>query len=233
MAKKLYTCEAKTNGIKDSVANDFLLPTAEMHILIGGPYTTIKGEVHRYGHTALRIRTQTSDFTYDFGRYGETSGLFGEGGEGILRVWNAFNPYISGEIALKRKTTGFVYSIFEHQAKAANSFYETLIKTAKHRTDLEKKRGTALVYQLKADYHALGQNCTTLSIDGAKQAIPNIDSGSDKFIKPDAVLTSSEQFAVSVKGGASRIFLPANLESFLNTKTPNKPIRVETYGSVG
>lgn len=230
MAKKLYTCEAKTNDIKDSIANDFLLPTAEMHILIGGPYTTIKGEVHRYGHTALRIRTQTSDFTYDFGRYGETFGLFGEGGEGILRVWNAFNPYISGEIALKRKTTGFVYSIFEHQAKAANDFYAALMKSAQK---LEKKSTSVRnVYKLLSDYHALGPNCTTLSIDGAKQAIPNIDLRSDQFIKPDEVLTSSEQFAVKVKG-AHRIFLPANLQSFLNTKTPNKPIRVETYGSVG
>jgi hypothetical protein len=223
--------ETTTNAIKNSVVDDKLKPTAEMHILIGGPYTSSGGEIHRYGHTALRIKTIKSDLTYDFGRYGKTSGLFGESGEGILRVWNAFNSYISGEVLLKRKTTSFVYAIFEHQANAANGYYNELIKSAKHRTDLERRGRLALIYQLKTDYHALGPNCTTLSVDGAKYAIPNIDSGSEKFIKPDAVLTSSEQFAVKVKGGASRIFLPANLESFLNTKTPIKPIRVEIYGS--
>lgn len=233
MAKpKQQTFETKTDAVKNSVVDDKLKPTAEMHILIGGPYTRNK-KVHRYGHTALRIKSHSSDLTYDFGRYGETSGLFGESGEGILRVWNVFKPYITGEIALNRKTTSFVYAIFEHQAKSANNYYNTLILAAKHRTDLERKGQPPLVYQLNSDYHALGPNCTTLSIDGAKHAIPSIDSGSKKFINPDAVLTTSEQIAVTASGGASRIFLPANLETFLYTKTPNKPIRIETYGSSG
>jgi hypothetical protein len=226
---ELKKFETTTNAIKNSVVDDKLKPTAEMHILIGGPYTSSDGEIHRYGHTALRIKTIKSDLTYDFGRYGETFGLFGESGEGILRVWSVFNPYISEEVALKRKTTSFVYAIFEHQANTANGYYNELIKTAKK---LEKKSTRIKnVYKLASDYHALGPNCTTLSIDGAKYAIPNIDSGSEKYIKPETVLTSSEQFAVKVKGGASRIFLPANLESFLNTKKPIKPVRVEIYGS--
>lgn len=226
---KPKTLEVTTNEKPKSVIDDKLKPTAEMHILVGGPYTDLSGEEHRYGHAALRIKTSTSDLTYDFGRYGKITGTFGESGEGILRVWSVFQPYINGEVALKRKTTGFVYAIFDHQAALVNEYFNGLMKAGKA---VEGKNTAAKsVYKLATDYHALGPNCTTLSVDGAKQAIPNIDQGSEKYNKPEDVLTFTERMALKAKGGAPRLFLPANLLAFLSAGQPVKSLRVDIYGS--
>lgn len=227
MSNKTFV--TKTVAPKKSVVDDKLKPTAEMHILVGGPYKDLNGEEHRYGHTALRIKTDKSDKIYDFGRYGEVTGMFGESGDGILRVWNSFSQYIRGENALGRRTTGFVYAIFDWQAGQVNKYFDNLIASG---TELKGKHNSfRKVYKLAKSYHALGPNCTTLSIDGAKVAINNIDAGSYKFNKPEEVLTFSERLALSAKGGTSRLFLPANLETFLNTASPVRPLRVDTYGA--
>lgn len=221
------TFEAKTNTKPGSVVEDKLKPTAEMHILVGGPYT-LNGENHRYGHTALRVKIGSSDTTYDFGRYGETRGIFGESGDGILRVWSDFSSYIRTENALMRTTTGFVYAIFDFQAKAVTDYFNGQIAAGK--PDMGKNRASMKVYRLATDYDPLAKNCTTLSMDGAKQAIKNIDVGSEKFIKPEGVLSTSERLALGAKGGADRLFLPANLQIFLTVGSPAKPIRVDHYG---
>ena len=187
----------------------------------------MNGEEHKYGHTALRIKSALSDKTYDFGRYGQTSGMFGERGEGILRVWSNFQSYITGEIAIKRKTTGFVYAIFDYQATATNTYFDELTKSGKK---LAKSTPTKKVYKLTTDYYVPGPNCTTVSIDGARRAIPSIDSGSEKFNKPEDVLSLLERGALFAAGDAHRLFLPANLLTLLNTKQPVKPIRVDVYG---
>lgn len=221
--------QAKTNDTPKSIADDKLKPTAEIHILVGGAYTDSSGEEHRYGHTALRVKTKSSDLTYDFGRYGKITGTFGESGDGILRVWRFFQPYISGEVALQRKTTGFVYGVFNHEGDLSNSYFEGLIKSGKL---IESKSGVQKsVYRLASDYHALGPNCTTLSLDAARQAIPKIDRGSEKYNKPEDVLTFTERLALKAKGGASRLFLPANLLKFLNSGDAVKPLRVDVYGT--
>lgn len=221
--------QAKTNDTPQSIADDKLKPTAEIHILVGGAYTDSSGEEHRYGHTALRVKTKSSDLTYDFGRYGKITGTFGESGDGILRVWRFFQPYISGEVALQRKTTGFVYGVFNHEGDLSNSYFDGLIKSGKL---IESKSGVQKsVYRLASDYHALGPNCTTLSLDAARQAIRKIDRGSEKYNKPEDVLTFTERLALKAKGGASRLFLPANLLKFLNSGDAVKPLRVDVYGT--
>jgi len=63
------------------------------------------------------------------------------------------------------------------------------------------------------------------------KSIPNIDQGSEKYNKPEDVLTFAERMALRAKGGASRLFLPANLLAFLNAGQPIKPIRIDVYGS--
>ncbi|WP_157786924.1 hypothetical protein [Herbaspirillum rubrisubalbicans] len=98
----------KTVHAQQSLVDSKLKPDGEMHVLVGGPYTTSKGIEHRYGHTALRVKSKKSDLTYDFGRYSDTGGLFGESGDGILRKWLSFAAYIKSENTLNRKTTGFV-----------------------------------------------------------------------------------------------------------------------------
>jgi hypothetical protein len=220
-----------TNDRRGSVADDKLTPSSEMHILVGGPYT-LEGTQHRYGHTAIRVKIRGSDTTYDFGRYGRVTGDFGAEGEGILRVWSNFSPYIAGENATGRRTTGFVFLIFDHQASAINNYYKAIIDAATPRPEMERGRSGLKVYRLAANYHALGYNCTTLSLDGAQKAIPNFEEGSSAFNKPEAVMTLSERLAMRTVGGGTpaRIFLPANLETFLMTKPAQKPARVDTYG---
>lgn len=220
--------QTKTVEATKSVVDDKLKPTAEMHILVGGPYSTPDGEEHRYGHTALRLKTTEWDLTYDFGRYGKTTGMFGESGDGILRVWTSFALYIKGENSLKRKTTGFVYLVFDHQVASARAYFDTLIKGG---TELQGKKTTVTtVYKLATDYHALGPNCTTLSMDGAKVAVPKIDVGSEKFVRPGDVLNLKERMALTASGGAKRIFLPANLQVFLGTGFPVKVNRIDVHG---
>jgi len=221
--------EATTNNTPKSIANDKLKPTAEVHILVGGAYTDSSGEEHRYGHTALRVKTRMSDLTYDFGRYGKVTGTFGESGDGILRVWRSFQPYISGEVVLQRKTTGFVYGVFDHEGDLSSSYFNGLIRSGSFIGG--KSNHQKNVYRLAADYHALGPNCTTLSLDAARQALPKIDQGSEKYNKPEDVLTFTERLALKSKGGAPRLFLPANLLKFLHSGDAVKPLRVDVYGT--
>jgi len=224
--------ETNTVRANNTVVDDKLRPAAEMHILIGGPYV-LDGETHRYGHTAIRVKTRTTDTTYDFGRYGRVTGDFGAEGEGILRVWSNFSAYIVGEAATGRQTVAFVFAIFDHQAKAVNDHFNLLIAGATPRPEMERSRSGLKVYRLPTNYHALGYNCTTLSLDGARQAFPNFEDGSAAFIKPEEVMTFSERMAMKTIGGGTphRIFLPANLQSFLSTKPAIEPVRVERYGT--
>jgi hypothetical protein len=221
--------ETKTIESDRSVVDDKLNPTAEMQILVGGPYIAANGEEHRYGHTALRFKTAKLDIVYDFGRYGKITGMFGESGDGILRVWSVFQPYINGENSLKRVTTGFVYLIFDHQVVAAKAYFDQLIKAGK---EVPAKRTEAtFVYKLSTNYHALGPNCTTLSLNGAKVAVPKIDQGSEKFNRPGDVLNFKEELALTAQGGPKRLFLPANLHRFLSEASPVKLLRTDTYGA--
>lgn len=223
--------ETKTVKANNTVVDDKLRPTAEMHVLVGGPYV-LDGETHRYGHTAIRVKSSATDTTYDFGRYGRVTGDFGAEGEGILRVWSDFSAYIAGENATGRQTTGFVFAIFDHQAKSISDHFSSLIGGATPRPEMERSRAGLKVYRLATNYHALGYNCTTLSLDGARMAIPNFEDGSAPFIKPDAVMTLGERIAMKTvgRGTPSRIFLPANLQMFLSTKPAVAPVRVDHYG---
>lgn len=225
MATKSF--ETQTVPAKQTIVEDKLKPTAEMQILVGGPYRS-GGEEHRYGHTALRLKAQARDMTYDFGRYGDTRGTFDETGDGILRVWTDFAAYIKSENALGRMTTGFVYSIFDHQVAAVTSYFDGLIAAGK--AIPSKDRAGMKVYRLATDYHALATNCTTLSIDGARQAIPSIDAGSEKYNRPEDVLSLKERLGLAASGGSSRLFLPANLQSFLGSGSSTKAIRIDRYG---
>lgn len=230
MPKPTFT--TLTNDTPKSVVDSTLTPTSELYLLIGGPYVK-NGETHRYGHTALRVKTTGIDLTYDFGRYGKTAGTFGDSGEGILRVWSNFDSYIRSENSLKRITTVFAYLVFDQQGKAVTEEFARLIKSAKDRVDKYKDGGPMKVYELALPYTALFNNCTTVSVDGIKPGIPKIDQGSQAFIKPEKVMTWSECTAMKTIGGGqpTRIFLPANLQDFLIAKPAIKANRVEALGA--
>jgi hypothetical protein len=221
-----------TNPTPKSIVDSALTPKAELHLLIGGPYVEKNGEEHRYGHTALRVKSGGIDLTYDFGRYGKVTGLFRDSGEGILRVWSDFSQYINSENSLKRVTTCFAYMVFDSQARAVVADFTRLIKAGKDRIDVYKQGGPLQIFQLNAPYTALWNNCTTRSVDGMKPGIPRIDYGSEGFIKPEKVMTRAERAAMTSIGGGvpNRIFLPANLQDFLTVKPAIKANRVEKFG---
>jgi hypothetical protein len=223
--------KAVTNETPKSVVDSMLKPTAELHLLIGGPYT-LNGEEHRYGHTALRVKTAASDKTYDFGRYGNITGTFHDAGEGILRVWSNFSFYIESENILNRMTTDFVYFVFDSQADSVTAEFTRMIKAGKPRSDLGKGRKALQVYELSRAYSALSNNCTTISVDAIKFGIPRIDEGSGKFINPESVMTWAERAAMNSVGGGipQRIFLPANLQEYLSSKPAIRANRIEKHG---
>ena len=209
----------KTVESRGSLVDDKLKPDSTISILVGGPYTS-GNELQRYGHTAVRVTTKASDLTYDFGRYGGVTGTFGEEGEGILRVWSNYGKYIKDQNSLGRTTKEYIYFVWEHQTAKTTHYLDGLIQTGKPRAELERNRAWVKVYELSRNYHALGYNSTTLSLDGIVKAIPNYERGSAEFINPGDVLNWTERAALKTIGGGTptRLFLPANLQSFLDTK---------------
>lgn len=184
---------------------------ATVHLLVGGPYER-NGKNHPYGHVALRVVTDTQDFTYDYGRYGATWGLGGSEGEGMLRVWTDHGKYIAGENSTGRVTTTFSYETTEADAQKVIAHFNGKIASKKPNID----RGYMKQYRIE-DYHALSTNCTTVSVDGATIALPSLMDGSKKFNVGNG-LSGSEKFAAKLNGWPDRIFMPADLGNFLRTK---------------
>jgi RHS repeat-associated protein len=186
--------------------------TYKIEILVGGPYTR-GGEEHRYGHAALRIVTPTSDTTYDYGRYGRTWGRFGSEGEGILNVWSNFQTYIKGENALGRTTTGFSFVVTKEQAEKIQAHFDALVSGRKAiLTGKDMQR-----FRIAADYHALTSNCTTLTLGGAEAAFSDLEAAAGPYNKGNG-MSRTERIAASLAGWPTRLFLPADLKNYLQSK---------------
>lgn len=185
---------------------------ASMEILVGGPY----GD-HRYGHTALRVNTASTERIYDYGRYGQS---FGPEGEGVLRIWKSFQAYIDDENALGRITTGYLFEIPEAKANEIIASFEKKI------VGKPKKLETRYYQSYVIDrYYALGPNCTTVSVNGARLALPSIDVGWESYQKGRG-LSFVEKQAVNVKGWPPYIFMPADLQELLDAN--RNPVKRKT-----
>ena len=194
------------------------LQTASIEILVGGPYAD-----HPYGHTALRVITKSGEFVYDYGRYGRTWGVGNSEGDGVLNVWSNFDAYIAEENSLKRKTTGFLYEVPEAQALAIIKFYNDKIGTKKPKSSTKIKKSYVI-----EDYYALGPNCTTLSVAGAKVALPGLGSDWKKY-QEGRGLSMMERGIVSARGWPGYIFMPADLLVMLSSSPTSKPKTTRTY----
>jgi hypothetical protein len=177
---------------------------ATIEILIGGPYAG-----HPYGHTALRVTTSNNDKIYDYGRYGRTWGMGNSEGEGVLNIWKNFQAYIKEENAQKRVTTGFMYDVSEEKADKIIEFYDSKIN-GKKKTISDKDYDRYII----DDYYALGPNCTTLSMSGAKIALPSLDKDRKKF-QEGRGLSMLEKSAISIRSWPDYIFMPADLKAML------------------
>jgi hypothetical protein len=181
--------------------------SATVELLVGGPYGN-----HPYGHVAVRVVNAASDTTYDFGRYGRTWGTGNSQGEGMLRVWTDFGKYIADENSTGRTTTGYIFRITPAEAQKIDSFLSAKISGLTTNQD----RGYMKQYRLPTDYDALTCNCTTLSVDGTKQALPNIDDNYSSY-NSGRGLSLLEKGAAKVAGWPNRTFMPADLGALLSS----------------
>lgn len=189
-----------------------------IEILIGGPYSN-----HTYGHAALRVVTLNEERLYDYGRYGETWGIFGSEGEGVLRVWNSARAYIASENSLGRVTTGCTYAISDEKAKAVKAHFDQKVAGKKPIEGTKSMKS----YRID-DYHAIGSNCATLTMGGAKVAIPDLDKNGSQFNKGRG-LSTTEKLAARARGWPAQLFMPADIQALLDSDLAKKPTKVTTY----
>lgn len=204
------------------------LPVIE--ILIGGPYRGKDGEMHTYGHAALRVVTQSAERVYDFGRYGNVTGDFGAEGEGVLRIWDDFNSYIAGENAYGRNTKGFTYSITVQQAEKVFAHFDKITSSAIER---RPKHVHQKEYKLPQNYHALTNNCVTMSLSGARIALPGIDSNGSAYNDGRGMSTTEKMAARAKNFGSwpSQIFMPPDVQVMLEDAKKYSPKKTATYGA--
>ena len=205
--------------------------TPSMEVLIGGPYRGLDGEMHNYGHAALHVVTKAQERIYDFGRYGATTGEFGAEGEGILRIWDKFDPYIAGENRYGRATMGYSYLIPEDKALAIIKYYDGIVANASAR---RAKHPNQKEYKLSSPYHALSKNCATMTLDGARIGLPGIEAGQERFNEGRG-LGSSEKMAARARNfGAwpSKIFMPADVQAMLEGNKTLRPRKITKYGAL-
>ncbi|MFS2005363.1 hypothetical protein ACEN9F_17195 [Duganella sp. CT11-25] len=204
------------------------LVSPSVELLIGGAYKAADG-MHTYGHMALRVSITKEEKIYDFGRYGKTGGDFSAEGEGILRVWNNFNSYIAGENSYGRSTKGFSYSVPVDQASKIFSYYASLTAVATRR---RSKHPNAEEFKLTKDYHGISNNCATMSLAGARIALPGIDANSSMY---NAGRGMSDLEKVAARGSnfgfwPPQIFMPADVQVMLETEKKYVPKKTVIYG---
>ena len=230
MTRTEQTPEKLRTGIKvpaeELTTIQLVSPTIE--ILVGGPYKAHDG-MHTYGHMALRVSTSKEEKVYDFGRYGKTGGDFSAEGEGILRVWSDFNAYIANENSYGRTTKGFTYNITPEQASRTFSYYASTIANA---TKRRSKHPKAEEFKLSKDYHGITNNCATMTLSGARIALPGIDANSRTYNSGRGMSDLEKVAARGTNFGfwPSQIFMPADVQAMLDGEKKYVPKKVEIYG---
>lgn len=204
------------------------LASPAIEILIGGPYKATDG-MHTYGHMALRVSTPNEERIYDFGRYGKTGGDYSAEGEGVLRVWSDFNSYITGENSYGRATKGFSYNITAGQAAEVLAHFATLTASA---TKRRAKHPNQEEFKLPKDYHGITNNCATMSLSGARIALPGIDANGAAYNVGRGMSDLEKVAARGTNFGfwPSRIFMPADVQVMLETEKKYVPKKIEIYG---
>ncbi|PPK93633.1 RHS repeat-associated protein [Nonlabens xylanidelens] len=196
-------------------------------ILIGGAY---KG--HPYGHVAIGIIDANGNtIVYDFGRYRATSGTFNESGDGVLRVHSSLESYIEGENATGRTTSGYRFKSTPGEDMKVVEYFTGLIeKSTDRKTEVKDTRWS---FKLEDDYHATGNNCTTLSLCGLNVALPDVAKElKDPKESKGRGLGWKEKLADNTIGNNSignKIFMPADLKKNIDTK--NKHIDSKQYSN--
>ena len=75
------------------------------------------------------------------------------------------------------------------------------------------------------DYHALTNNCTTLSAQGFNKAFPGVNFSDSNYNK-GTVLSLIEKAAAKMAGWPSSIFMPLDVMNLMKNSNPSK---INTY----
>ena len=108
---------------------------------------------------------------------------------------------------------------------SSNNFFVTKIGGKKPKAFGRSKS----VYVIE-DYYALGTNCTTLTVQAAKIALPNIDHEASIYNKGRG-LGIMEKGLVQMSGWPPHIFMPTDLQKMIEGDSSGKLKRIKTYGS--
>lgn len=136
-----------------------------VEVIIGKPYSD-----NSYGHMAVRVQNKNTNTVFDFGRYGNTRGLFNQYGDGILNVRNG-DKYISSESSI-RSSVGFTFETSIDQDNAVISFFGGLLgdEGAKKLYSIDNGTGTRNKLSKDRDYHWSDNNCVTITIEALIEA---------------------------------------------------------------
>jgi hypothetical protein len=144
----------------------------------------------------------------------------------MLRVWTDFSKYIDDQNSTGRTTTSYSYPVTPSGAKRIEAFYQQKITGVPLVHDL----GYMKQYRIEEDWDVLLSNCTTLSIEGAKQALPHIDDKAEQF-DVGRGLSLPVRILSHLEGWPDGTFLPADLSAELaNGVGDLRPI-VQKYSS--
>ena len=145
-----------------------------------------------YGHAEIRI----DDKIYGFGAYDGDANLFnGFSGAGVLQIADTeerLDEYENLRVALV-----FTLDSDGTQEKQLKEYYEQLIDETKNREmtpeEVEEHEVDNLVtYYTKDGYNLITNNCTTVMMDGIKEAFPNVDPQFTEQWIPTVTMVNTE-----------------------------------------
>lgn len=84
-------------------------------------------------------------------------------------------------------------------------------------------------YRLASDYHALKNNCVTVSMSGARLAIQGLDFNVSKH-NMGRGMSMAERAGARISGWPDHIFMPADLKAMLEANTRRPPNKIEMFG---
>lgn len=149
-----------------------------------------------YGHAEIRI----DDKIYGFGAYDGDANLFsGFSGAGVLQIADAderLDIYENLRVALV-----FTLDSDGTQEKQLKEYYEQLIDETKNREmtpeEMEEHEEDNLVTYYTTDgYNLITNSCTTVMMDGIKEAFPNVDLQFTEQLIPTVTMFNTEMLVL-------------------------------------
>lgn len=185
---------------------------------------------HKWGHVSLRVKTDAQDYVFDFGRYGKMWGFFDTEGEPILRVWkNASNQHLKYQREGNPKIYAVRFQATNAQAQAVLGYFDRLTQGLKPYSSSK----TLEYYNLKKpDFHAVNNNCTTVSVAAFMAGLPNMNVNNSDYAKGDGLYWWARSQATSIDYDRTRkrwlhIWWPKDLLSNLRGEFVSKGFAVE------